>query len=585
MKTSWNLGLLYKNHKDPQIEKDLNSIVKEYKNFEKKYKNRDFISTPKKLLQALSDFEKMSEKTYWKPWLYFVLASDIKSDDKFAVSESSRIENILNEASNKIIFFSLEISKIPKNKQKEFLNDKNLKPYAYKIKKIFDNAKYLLSEKEEQLENLLAQTSYSMWVDSQSRNISSKTIIWNDEEIPLSTAVAIVPSLSKEERREIAIKINNVLIENSTFAEAEINAVYNYKKITDKLRGYKKPYNSTILAYEQTEKDIEDFVSFITENFKLSNRFYKLHTKLLKEKKISYEDRSVAIGVINKTFTFEESVKQVKESFSKIDQKYSDLLDNYLKNGQIDVFPNKGKRLGAYCFGYGKNPTFVMLNHTDDIRSVETLAHEMGHAIHSEYVKDLPPHYRGYSTATAEVASTFFEQAVQYDILEKLSNDEKIIFLHNKILGDMATIFRQIALFNFELELHQDIRQNGYVSKEEIAKKLQKHMKTYLGSSVDVKIEDGYSFVNWSHIRRFFYVYTYAYGQLVSRALYQLWKENNNFSNKIEQFLKIGLTMNPKDTFKTIGVNTNRKFFEAGIKSLESDIKKLEQLTKKWNKN
>lgn len=584
MKTKWNLGLLYKNQKDPAIQKDLNSILKAYKNFEKKYKGKDFVSTPQKLQKALLDFQDMSENTYWKPWMYFALTVDIKSDDKFAVSELSRIESILNEASNSVVFFNLEISKIPKNKQKDFLNHKALLSFKYKLKKIFEDSKYLLSEKEEQMESLLSQPAFSMWIESQARNISSKTIVWKNEEIPLSTAMSVVPSLPKEERTEISKKINSVLIENSDFAEAEINAVYNYKKISDKLRGYKYPYSATVIGYEQEEKEVKEFVDFITENFSLSQRFYKLHTKILGEKKINYEDRAVPIGIINRKFNFEESIKQVKESFSKANPKFAHLLDEYLKNGQIDVDPKKGKRSGAYCFGYGKNPTFVMLNHTDDIRSVETIAHEMGHAIHSEYVKHLPPHYRGYSTATAEVASTFFEQLVQYDIMDKLSDHEKVVFLHNKILGDMATIFRQIACFNFELDVHASVRENGQISSEDIAKKLQTNMQSYLGKSIDVKHEDGYFFVAWSHIRRFFYVYTYAYGQLVSRSLYQLWKEDNTFIEKIEKFLKAGRTLSPKDTFKSIGININQKFFEAGLRSIEKDIDLLEKLTKKWNR-
>ncbi len=584
MKTEWNLGLLYKNQKDPAIQRDLENILKAYKTFEKKYKGKDFISTPQKLQKALLDFQDMSEKTYWKPWMYFALTVDIKSEDRFAVSELSRIESILNEASNTVVFFNLEISKIPKNKQKEFLNHKLLAPFAYKLKKLFDGAQYVLSEKEEQMENLFSQPAFSMWVESQSRNISSKTIIWEKEEIPLSTAMSIVPSLSQNKRREISKKINTVLVENSIFAEAEINAVYNYKKISDKLRGYKYPYSSTVIGYEQDEKEVKEFVDFITKNFSISQRFYKLHAKILGEKKINYEDRSVPIGVINKKFTFEESVRQVKESFAKADPKYANLLDEYLKNGQIDVYPKKGKRSGGYCFTYGKYPTVIMLNHTDDIRSAEVIAHEMGHAIHGESIRDLPPHYRGYSTATAEVASTFFEQLVQYDIMDKLSDDEKVIFLHNKILGDMATIFRQIACFNFELDVHTSVRESGQISAENIAKKLQINMQSYLGKSVDVSHDDGYFFVAWSHIRRFFYVYTYAYGQIVSRALYQMWKEDNSFIKKIEQFLKAGRTLSPKDTFKSIGVNINQKFFEAGLRSIEADIDLLEKLTKKWNK-
>jgi len=275
----------------------------------------------------------------------------------------------------------------------------------------------------------------------------------------------------------------------------------------------------------------------------------------------------------------------VKDSFNKIDPKYADLLDSFLKNGQIDVYPTKGKRGGAFCWGRGQLPTFVLLNHADNINSVETLAHEMGHAIHTELAKAQPPRYSHYSMSTAEVASTFFEQATTAEIEKQLTEKENLILLHNKILGDIATIFRQVACFNFELELHNQIREKGEISKDDMAKLMAKHLKSYVGDAVEVTQDDGYQFVSWGHIRNFFYVYSYAYGQLISRALYENWEKDKTYSKKIEQFLSAGRSMSPEDIFKKIGINvTDPSFFESGLESIEKDIIKLERLEKKTNK-
>jgi len=226
-------------------------------------------------------------------------------------------------------------------------------------------------------------------------------------------------------------------------------------------------------------------------------------------------------------------------------------------------------------------PTFVLLNHTDDIRSVETFGHEMGHAFHTEFSNDLTPLYKSYSIATAEVASTFFEQLTRVEIEKSLSEKEKIIFLHNQIMGNIATIFRQIACFNFENELHLLIREKGQASKEEMADLMVKHLKSYLGNNFDIKHDDGYFFVFWAHIRRFFYVYSYAYGQIVSRALYEKWKEDKSYKDKIEQFLKAGRSMSPEDIFKSIGIDsTKEEFFEKALFGLEDDIKRLEKMFK-----
>jgi oligoendopeptidase F len=210
----------------------------------------------------------------------------------------------------------------------------------------------------------------------------------------------------------------------------------------------------------------------------------------------------------------------------------------------------------------------------------------MGHAIHAELSKAQPPIYRGHTISVAEVASTLFENFVFDEIFEKLSEKEKIVALHNKIEDDIQTIFRQIAVFNFENELHETIRDRGDMSKEDIAGLMNKHMKSYLGSAFKLQPDDGYFFVAWSHIRRFFYVYSYAYGQIVSRALYAKYKQNKNYLKKIEEFLKAGGSKSPEAIFRDIGIDTSDpKFFEAGLKNIETDIERLEKMLKNAKKS
>jgi oligoendopeptidase F len=579
-KTTWNLGLLYKNEKDEQIEKDLKKIENLCAVFEKKYKKSDYISSVSKIAKALEDYEILNKKIEGsKPLWYFALRTKLNSSDEIATAFETKFSQRITNAANKVTFFNLNIAKIDKKNQKIFLANKKLKPYKYFLEKIFEHAKFNLSEGEEQIIDLLSETSFSMWVNGGQKLLGEQTIEYKGEKIPFTKASSMFSDLPKNERREIYSKMNEVSKSVAHFAEAEINAVYNYKKILDERRGYGKPYSSTVLAYENDEKTIEMLVNLVTEYFSISKRFYKLHAKLLKEEKITYADRSVTIGKIKKNFDFDASVSIVRDVFNKIDKKYGDILDNFLENGQIDVYPKKGKSGGAFCWGNGDLQTFVLLNHTDNINSVETLAHEMGHAIHTELSKSQSVFYKDYTMSVAEVASTFFEQVVSEELESHLSKEEQIIFLHNKIKGDVQTIFRQIACFNFELELHQKIREKGQLAKKDIAILMNKHMKAYLGDAVDLKEDDGYFFVQWSHIRNFFYVYSYAYGQIISRALFENWKKDKSYSKKIEQFLSSGSSMSPEDIFKKIGIDTSSKtFFETGLKSVENDIKRLEKL-------
>lgn len=585
IQTSWNLKLLYKSDNDPQIEKDLKNIETLCASFEKKYRDTPFIKTPQTLLKALEESERIGEiMDSIGPSRYFHLKTDLNSDDSKSFALSTKYGQRLTEASNKTKFFGLEIAKIPPNRQKPFLNYKALKPFKYMLTNSFINAKYNLPEGEEQLKSLLSEPAYVMWVDAQDKLLNTQTIKRDGKVMPIAEATSALSDMPKRDRRIIHNELNKVLKSISHMAEGELNAIYNFKKIMDKRCGYREPFSATILGYENDEKAIENFVKLVSKYFKISHRFYKLHAKLLGDKKIKLADRGVKIGEIKTKFNFEKSVAMLQKLLGNMDKDYLEIFNEFLENGQIDVYPRKGKTGGAYCSGDGILPTFVLLNHTDNLRSLETLAHEMGHAIHTELSKSQPSRYRGHSTATAEVASTFFEQMMADEVEKQLPDKERLILLHNRIMGDISTIFRQIAFFNFELELHQKIRTEGQVSKSDIAKLMVKHLKSYLGDAVEVTLDDGYFYVYLSHIRRFFYVYTYAYGQIISRALYERWKKDHNYAKKIKEFLSAGCSLSPEDIFKSIGIDTSKNsFFETGLRGIEKDIIKLEKLTKGFN--
>lgn len=583
-KLTWNLGLLYKNPKDPQIEKDMQEIERVNELFAKKYLKKDFTKSSQVLLQALLDYEKLTEINSGSAWRYFALLQDINSEDTFANAMVTKIEQRMTLARNKTTFFLLRVGQISKNLQKKFLTDPKLKPFHYALKQIFSQSEYYLSESSEQMLNLLSQTSYDMWVDGQRKVLSQKTVFHNKQHIPLSQARSIMSELPKKQRIILDQKIITVLKEQAPFAEAEINAVVNYKKITDELRGYHDATEATRRAHQLDKKTLDALVDTVTKHFDIGHKFYRIHAKLLGEKQIGMYDRSVGIGTIKQNFDFQKSVDIVRSGLKKVDSVYVDIFDTFLKNGQIDVYPKIGKQSGAYCWGGGSNtePTYVLLNHTNNIRSVETLAHEMGHAFHSELSKSLPPRYRRYTIATAEVASTFFEQLVSDELLNHLSEKESVYLLHNKIMGDIATIFRQIACYNFEKELHEGIRTHGQLSAREIAMLLQKHLKSYVGPAVQVTQDDGYFFVDWSHIRNFFYVSSYAYGQLISKAMYQIWKQDNSFADKLKQFLSAGGSDTPENIFKSIGIDTSKSsFWESGLAAIEQEVIELEKQCKK----
>lgn len=586
-KTEWNFKLFYKSDTDTQIEKDVIIAEKAASTFEKKWKkNTKVITDTNVLKKSLIDYEALiGMNEFSKPYLYFYLRQDSNSNNQKATSELSRLQARLTTAGNKTVFYTLELGKISKTFQREILSDVSFKKYHYFLELIWKSAKYDLSEAEEKILNLMYEPASGMWSRGFDKVLSNQKVQYKDKSLPIAEAIALVAELDTQDRIELQMNINKVLISVSDFAESEINAVYTKKKIEDELRGYKNPYDAALLRYQNDEKTVMNLVNTVTNNFKIAHKFYALKAKILGLKKLDYAARSVSIGKIEREFDFAKGCEILLSSFEKVDPKYKDMLESYLINGQMDVFPKVGKTGGAYCCGSLKVPTFVLHNYTNSYKSINTFAHEMGHAFHTELSKTQDPLYEDYTTSVAETASTLFENFAFDELFETLTEDEKIIALHDKINSSISTIFRQIACFNFEKDLHALVRSKGFVSKEEIAQLMNKHMKSYLGPVFDLTTEDGYYFVNWSHIRRFFYVYSYAYGELISTALYAEYKKDKKFMTKIEQFLSAGGSKSPYRIFKDIGIDTTKPdFFLNGLQKIEEEIKVLEKLVNRKTK-
>ncbi len=587
-KNEWNLALLYSSIKDPKIEKDVADLETMCDVFSGKYHDADnsftnsFTNNDEVLLESLKEYEAFKAKASSRPFMFLTFAIHLNGEDIKAQSLLNLLISRITKASNKIIFYSIALGAIEKTRQEEILKNPAFAHFQYLLSEIFKHAKYVLSEKEEKIINLKSQPASEMWNSSHDRMLSAITVPWKGKKLPLAEANNMVSQLKSGDRLKLFKNICAELKKVSAFSEAEMNAVMTDKKIEDELRGFKTPYEATVLGYENDPAVVEKLVKIVSENFPVSHKFFKIKAKLLKQKTLGYSDRSAKVGDITGDFSFEKSKKTFIDVLNTFDTKYTKIFESYIENGQIDVYPKKGKMGGAYCWGSHGNPTFVLLNHSSELRSYSTLAHEMGHAFHTELSKPLGPIYSGYSTSLAETASTFFESLAFEAIIESLPEKQKTIALHNKINEDISTIFRQIACFNFENELHATLRGKGFVSKEEMADMHNKHMKAYLGPVFKMEHDDGYFFVQWSHIRRFFYVYSYAYGLLVSKALLKKYREDKSFAKSIEKFLSSGGKDTPENILKDIGVDIiSGELFREGIEEIKRDILSLEKLVRK----
>jgi oligoendopeptidase F len=581
----WNLKLLYLSERDPRIETDIRTFEQNIQVFATTYDlpRKIYLEDSTKLHQALTEYEKLIGQTSSKALMYFYYLRDTAASHVSVPAHISLIENRMAKAENMVVFFENSLGKISADKQKIFLEDPLLAHHTIFLQRIFKRAQHDLSVSEERILNLKNLPARNMWISANESIMNIRTVLWKGKTIPLSEALQTIHVLpTQKDRQRLSIRVIDVLKTLAIFSEKEINAVITNKKIDDELRGYTTPYAQTVMQYDNNPEVIEQLVKTVESHFHIAHRFFKLKAKLLKQKKLCYSDRGTHIGTIRTQFSFATSTDLLKKIYQDINPTFSYILDSFIKKGQIDASPRIGKRGGAYCWSTYLNPTFVLLNHTNDFRSFITYAHEMGHAFHSELSRIQGPIYSQYSTSLAETASTLFQGLALESVYDSLSDSEKIILLHDKISDDISTIFRQIACFNFEQDLHRDIRTKGSLTQKEICSLHNKNMKSYLGPAVTLTQDDGYMFVHWSHIRNFFYVYSYAYGMLVSKAFLRRYKEDSSFWYSIEQFLAAGGKDSPENILKEIGIDVSKaSFWEEGLREIEDDITKLEQLTKK----
>ncbi len=585
IKETWDFSKLYKGINDPKVEADVKAIENAYTQFAKKYAGKAIIYTAnaKNLKKVLDDWSVLLTKTStWKPVWYLHLLQDTHTDDNKIKALFNSYHERLVKSSNQIVFFNLELGKIKPTNQKKFLNDKGLTGYKTYLTGIFEVAKYNLSESEEKLLSIKSSPAHSMWVDAQKKLLTSQMVKHKGKMIPIIQASLIRADLPFKERRAIHAEIIKKYKEISFFAEAELNAVVTNKRTTDELRGFKKPYEATVLSYQNSIKSVESLVAAVIKRYPDSQKFFKLKAKVLGLKKLTIAEMGTSMSKSARKYTVLEGVEIVRDAFNKVKPEFGDLFMSFLKNGQFDIHPKKGKRNGAYCSSGSGVPTYILLNHIDDSNSVSTMAHEMGHAIHSELSRKQPAIYEDYSISIAEVASTFFENVLfDYQYNRTTSKEEQATMLMERIQDDVFTTYAQISYFTFETELHEKMKEKGMLSAKEIADMLIKNRKGFLGPVFEFSPDDGYSFISVPHFRYFFYVYAYAYGQLIANALYAEYKKNPKFLEKIIYFLSAGSSKKPDDVFKDIGIDvTKTAFFEKGLDEIAEKIKRAEKLLK-----
>lgn len=579
-RTAWDLaGLYYKNAQDPRIEHDLRAAEKAYAAFRRAWHGADFAADEKTLRSALADYEKLiGRPEITRPGRYFELRRALNVNDAEAARSLAKIEKRLREAGDQILFFPLRLGRLPQEAQRRYLALPALAHFRYYLKTLFAAARHDLSEPEERIIRLKARAASGMWYEAVEKIVSNRRIAFRGKELPIPEALETIDLLSLPEREKLWRLIMAEMKAVGEMAEHELNAIVSDAEGERELRGYRKPYSATVLAYQDDERSLEGLVEAVkTRGFKLSQKFYRLKARYHGLDALPYAARSLPVGQ-DLSISFEESVEICRDVFYGLHDEYGRIFDRMLETGAIDAYPRPGKRGGAFMTYQTGHPTQVFLNHLPNFKSLETLAHEMGHAIHAARSSQNSPLYDGHSIITAETASTLFENLVFDALYEQADAKQRLYLAHERASRDIATIERQIAFFNAELEIHEAIKREGALENAELAAIMRRHLKSYLGPGVALSPDDGYSYVYIPHLRYGFYVYSYAYGLLMSSVMAKRLGADRSYIKEIDRFLSAGAAAGVADVFALAGLDTRKAgVFLEGLEAQAAGLRELEK--------
>ena len=592
-KYTWDLSPLFKD----EIYIGLHRVISEKVSYQfiNKWKNRvDYLTNPNILRAALIEYSTLQKNIglNYKEVYFYELKSALDESNPEIKGHLNKAIELSQKIQNDIQFFEIRLSKIDITTQKIFLDDESLKEYKHFLERLFAQADHILSEPEEKILTLKSLPAYENWVKMLSGFLSKEEAVTLDvnnkkSKRNISELLALMNNKDKEIRDSAAVNFNKILDKHLEVAENEINSVLQNKKTDDELRKFERPDSGRHLSDDIETEVVNEVIKIVSDNFKVSQKYYHLKAKLFKVDKIAYHERNVEYGSITNKYSFDESVEIVKKVTSELDNDFLQLFENFLSEKRIDVFPKKGKRGGAFCtHGLITDPVYILLNHNNQFDDVRTLAHELGHGINDELIK-LKQNALNFGTpiSTAEVSSTFFEDFVVEELMKDANEEVKLTLMMNKLNQDISSIFRQIAFYNFETELHSGFRKNGYLGKDEIGKIFQKNMSAYMGSYVEQTEGSQNWWVYVQHFRYFFYVYSYASGLLISKSLQASVKKDPKFISKVKGFLSAGLSESPKNIFAKLGIDiTDKAFWEKGISEVNNLLLETEKLAKKLNK-
>ncbi len=590
----WDLTDFYEDHEDPQIQKDIEKVVREGEEFRDRYRGRieEGELSASELRDAIERYEDIYEqidKISSFAQLYHSL--DTQDPDRGALLQKSKKKQ--SEVKNELIFFELEWQNLDQDKAEEYMEAEELDKYKNYLRHWRRYTPYMLSESEEQIVESLQNTAKESFIRLFDQTVGKMQVEFEVEgkkhKMVLDQALSLLYDQKREKRLAASNAVTETLEDNKDLLTFIFNNRVENHSTIDNFRGYPSPMTPRNLKNRVKMETVQTLMESVEDNVDMVHQYYDLKRRIMDlDELYDYDRYNPLPGTVPET-TFQDSKKKVLEAYEKFSPKMREIAEKFFENNWIDARVKQGKRGGA--FSASTVPSvhpYILLNFTDKTSDTMTLAHELGHGIHQYLARDQGALQQSTPLTTAEMASVFGEMLLFDKLMDEVEDPEsKLALLSNKLQSDFATVFRQVIMTRFEQELHEKQREMGELRADQISSYWMDANEKEFGESLTLRDEYG---IWWSYVLHFvhypFYCYAYAFGELLVLALYDMYqKQGEEFVPKYLELLKAGGSDDPRNLLERIGVDiSDPDFWQRGLSLLRGYVEETERLAEETGK-
>lgn len=578
----WNLKEIIGTDSTDKIISTIKLDVDTFKKYKSKLNNIDV----KTLLEIFILKEKIAANMM-RVESYYSLRFSENTKDNEAVAKLSMLKQLGTELGNETMFFALWFMKLDDKKANLLINSENIKRFKHYLEKIRALRDHTLSEEIERIINLKDIAS-SGFFDIYEHITSSFEYDFDGKKIGEEE----LRSKCRDQDPKIREKAYTLLLDKYALHKSELSEIYRnvvldwYNEDVN-IRHYSTSISSRNQGNDLDDKTIEVLLSVVRKNNKIFQEYFKLKHSMInnglkkdKQFKFSRYHLYTPYNVKLRKYDYEYSKKYVLETLKQFDVRFYDAAKKIFDAKHVHSHPQKNKRGGAFCnMITNKQLPYILLNHTDDMRDMFTMAHEFGHGIHDVVSMNQPNLLQHAPLPLCETASIFSEMILAERILKESKNkEEKKYILMNLLDNQYASINRQAYFVIFEIFAHENIVKG--IEIKDLDKEYLRLLKEQFGTmEVPELFKNEWNYIPHIHETPF-YCYAYAFGNLLVLALYDIYrKEGRKFVDKYVKILESGGSRSPKEMLSEIGIDlSSAEFWQRGFNIIREEVKELEKL-------